>query len=495
VSQSQTSGVERLWRIPLFALGAILVTLSVLMALTGLVSVLAGESPRGGVAGSLLSIFVGAALMITFRRGQDQPRPRISLRSAFLFTALGWLIMPLFAAVPFMLAPEPMSFTDAAFESVSGITTTGSTVIATLETTSKGILVWRSLLHFIGGVGIILVAVLLLPSLRIGGMQLFQLESSDRSSDRLVPQAGTLVLWIAGLYGALNVLCAMAYAAAGMDTFDAINHAMSTVATGGFSTHDLSIGHYDIAAVRWTAILFMIAGALPFMAYIKSIRGRVDSVLNDLQVRYFLGGLLMIIAAAHVARWAQLGDDAAGTLSHTALNIISIVTTTGFASQDYQLWGPGFVGLFFALTFVGGCAGSTTGAIKVYRFQILFLIARDYMRGLYEPNVVQPRRYAGKIIDEELTHAVLAFVAIYVASVSIGGLALSLTGIDFITALTGAAQAISNVGPGLGDVIGPRGSYAPLPDPAKWVLIALMLLGRLELFAILVLFDPRFWRA
>jgi trk system potassium uptake protein TrkH len=495
VKTVRTTGVERLWRIPLFSLGTILVSLSVLMALTGLVSALSGESPRGGVAGSLLALFVGSALLITFRRGQGEPRARISLRSAFLFTALGWLVMPLFAAVPFMLAPEPLSFTDAVFEAVSGVTTTGSTVIASLEAYPRGLLVWRSLLQLIGGVGIILVAVLLLPSLRVGGMQLFQLESSDRSSDRLVPQAGTLVLWIAALYGALNVVCAFAYAAAGMTAFDSINHAMTTVATGGYSTHDASIGYYDSAAVRWTATVFMLAGALPFMAYIKSIRGRLGSVLGDVQVRFFLLVVLGLILVSHLARWAELGDDVAGTLSHTAVNVVSIVTTTGFASEDYQLWGSGFVGLFFAITFLGGCAGSTTGGIKAYRYQILFLIARDYMRGLYEPNVVQPRRYAGKLIDEELTYAVLAFTATYVASVSLGALALSWTGLDFITSLSSAAQAIGNVGPGLGPIVGPVGNFATLPDAAKWVLSALMLLGRLELFALLVLLDPRFWRA
>jgi trk system potassium uptake protein TrkH len=495
VSQPQTRGVERLWRAPLFSLGAILVSLSVLMALTGLIGALVGESARGGMAGSLLALFVGAGLLITFRRGRDAERARISLRSAFLFTALGWLVMPLFAAVPFMLAPEAMSFTDAVFETVSGVTTTGSTVIDELDDYPRSLLVWRSLLQLIGGLGIILVAVLLLPSLRVGGMQLFQLESSDRSSDRLVSHSSTLVLWIALVYGGLTAVCAIAYAIAGMNAFDAINHAMTTVATAGYSTHNESLGYYDSAAIRWIAIVFMLAGALPFLAYIKSIRGRFGSIVGDVQIRVFLGGLIFIVAAAHLARWVELGDDVAGTLSHTAFNIVSIVTTTGYVSQDYQLWGPGFVGLFFAVGFLGGCAGSATGGIKVYRYQILFLIARDYMRGLYEPNVVQPRRYAGKMIDEELTHAVLAFVAIYVASMSLGALALAWTGLDFITALSGAAQAICNVGPGLGAVIGPVGNYASLPDAAKWVLIALMLLGRLELFAILVLFDPRFWRS
>jgi trk system potassium uptake protein TrkH len=495
VSQSTTrGGAERLWSAPLFSLGALLAAISVLMALTALVAVSAGESPRGSVAGALLSTFVGAALLITFRRGKDQPRVRISLRSAFLFTALGWIVTPLFAAVPFMIGEGRLSFTDAIFETVSGVTTTGSTVIVGLDGYPKALLLWRSLLHLIGGLGIVLVAVLLLPSLRIGGAQLFQLESSEKSTDRLVPQSGTLILWIVAIYGTLNVTCAIAYAAAGMSAFDAINHAMATLATGGFSTHDSSLGYFDSAAIRWIGVIFMMAGALPFMAYIRAIRGRVGSVLGDIQVQAFVLGVVAVILFAHIARWIALGDDVAGTLSHTAVNLVSIITTTGFTTQEYQAWGAGFVGLFFVLTFFGGCAGSTTGGIKVYRFQILFLMARDYMRGLYEPNVVQPRRYGGRVIDEELTNAVLAFVAVYVGAVSVGGLALTWTGLDFTTAFSSAAQAIGNVGPGLGSIVGPVGNFSTLNDPAKWVNIALMLLGRLELFAVLVLFDPRFWR-
>jgi len=495
VTPYRTTSLERLWRMPLFSLGAILVVFAVLMALTGLFNFVAGESPRENIAGSLLTLFVGAALLITFRRGHDEPPARVSLRSAFLFTALGWLVMPLFAAVPFMLAPEPLSFTDAVFESVSGVTTTGATVITGLDQYPEGLLLWRSILQWIGGVGIVVTAIVLLPFLRVGGMQLFQLESSERSTDRVIPQSGTLILWIGAIYVVISVACALAYAFAGMTPFDAINYAMTTVSTGGYATHDASIGAYDSALIRWLAVVFMLAGSLPFMAYLKALRGRIWNMLGDVQIRFLLAGLFAVIVVTELVRWAQLGDDAAGTLSHTAMNVVSIVTTTGYASEDYQTWGPGYVGLFFALTFLGGCAGSTAGGIKAYRFQLLFLIARDYMRGLYDPNVVQPRRYAGKVIDEELTHAVLAFVAMYVAAVSLGGLALTWTGLDLVTAVSGAAQAIGNVGPGVGDLIGPAGNFATLPDIAKWILAGLMILGRLELFAILVLFDPRFWRS
>jgi trk system potassium uptake protein TrkH len=296
------------------------------------------------------------------------------------------------------------------------------------------------------------------------------------------------------VYGALNVASAIAFAAAGMPAFDAICHAMAAIATGGLGTRDANLGAFDSAAVRWVATLSMAAGALPFMAYIKAVRGRIGSVAGDIQVQAFVGFCVVVILAAHIARWIELGDDVAGTLSHTAMNIVSIITTTGFTTEEYQAWGPGFVGLFFVLTFIGGCAGSTSGGIKIYRFQILFLMARDYMRSLYEPNVIQPRRYGGRLIDEELTQAVLAFIAVYVGATSLGALALTWCGLDLTTALSGAAAAIGNVGPGLGPLIGPVGSFSTLNDPAKWVNIALMLLGRLELFAILVLFDPRFWR-
>jgi trk system potassium uptake protein TrkH len=493
VPKSTSSAVERLWRVPLFGLGAVLVTIAMLMALTCLVAVGAGESVRGALAGALLSLFVGTALLVTMRRGRDQPSPPLSLRGAFLFTVLSWIIIPVFATVPFMVAPEPLSFTDAFFEVVSGVTTTGATVIVGLDDYPKALLLWRALLQGIGGMGIILMAILILPSLRVGGMQLFALESSDRTPDRVVPQMGSMILWIFGIYVGLNVACTAAYAAAGMSAFDAVSHAMATVATAGFATRDASFGEYG-PAILWIGTLFMMAGALPFVAYLKATRGRIVDVLGDSQIRLFVGGVVAVILAAHIARWWQLGDDVAGTLPHTAFNIVSIITTTGFATEDYQLWGAGFVGLFFVLTFFGGCAGSTTGGIKIYRFQLLFIIARDYMRGLYEPNVVQPRHYQGRLITAEVTHSVLAFVAIYVGAVSVGALALSMTGLDLITALSGAAASLGNVGPGLGDIIGPVGNFSSLPDAAKWIMSGLMLLGRLELFALLVLFDPRFWR-
>jgi trk system potassium uptake protein TrkH len=483
----------RLWRAPLLTLGVTLVALAVLMALAGLFDWSDAENPDGHLEAAFITVFVGAGLLIAFRSTR-RSLGRVSLKSAFLVTAVTWLVIPLFAAMPFMMTAEPLSFTDAVFEATSGLTTTGSTVIAGLDDVPRGILLWRSMLQWLGGVGIILVAVVLLPFLRVGGMQLFQLESSDRSGERIIPQAGALILWLLVVNLALNAACAVAYGLAGMSAFDAFNHALTTVATGGYSTHDASLGFYDSPAMRWTATAFMLAGALPFVAYIKAVRGRIADVLADRQIRFFLGGVAVVIAVAQIGRWAALGDASSGTLSHTAFNIVSIVTTTGFATQDYQLWGPGYVALFFALTFLGGCAGSTTGGIKTYRFQILYLVVRDYMRGLVEPNVVRPHRFAGRRLDDEVIHAVLAFIATYVGAVSLGALALGLTGLDLVTALSGAAQAIANVGPGLGPTIGPAGDFAGLPDAAKWVLCALMLLGRLELFALLVLADPRFWR-
>jgi trk system potassium uptake protein TrkH len=495
VKPAPTTGVERLWRAPLFSLGAVLLTIAAFMGVTGLFAAAEKENPEGCLVGAVFSLFIGGALVVTMRRGRDQPPARLSLRSAFLFTVLGWLVMPVFATVPLMMGPKPLSFTDAYFEVVSGLTTTGATVIVGLDSYPRSLLLWRSLLTGVGGIGIILMAVLLLPSLRVGGMQVFMLESSERSVDRLVPQTRSLVLWITGVYVGLIAACAVCYAAAGMSAFDAVNQAMPTIATGGLATHDASFGVYvSHPAILWVGAVFMMAGALPFMAYIKMMRGRISDVLGDSQIKLFVGGVAALIFVAHLVRWRQLGDDVDGTLSHTAFNIVSIVTTTGFTTEDYQLWGPGFVGLFFVLTFFGGCAGSTTGGIKIYRFQLLFLIARDYLRRLYDPNVVQPRRYNGRLIDEDLTHAVLAFIAFYIGAVSVGALLLTMTGLDLVTALSGAAAAIGNVGPGLGDVVGPGGTYASLSDLAKWILSGLMLLGRLELFALLVLFDPRFWR-
>ena len=476
---------------PFLALGLLLCGLSgVEFIFAALDATVSDENWQGFLISAIMSGLIGVGLVSAFWSAAHDKH--FDLRSGFILTALSWTVFPLMASFPFFFSDLDISLTDAVFETISGVTTTGSTVLTDLDHLDPMLLLWRSVLQWIGGVGIILMAVLMMPFLRIGGMQLFQLESSARSETGLHTRPGALIRDIAALYVALTLLCAACFSIAGMSAFDALNHAMSTLATGGYSTHDASLGYFNNAAIYWVAIIFMTAAALPFMMYLRAIKDGPRIILRDPQAPVFLlmlAGMWLIGAA-----FLNEGGDYFTTLTRVAVNVTSVITTTGFASEDYQLWGAGFIGFFFALTFFGGCAGSTSGAIKIYRLQLLGLYAAAHLRRLHSPSIVQATTYGGVKLDRETGLSVLAFLALFIGAFSVGAFALALTGLDFPTALSASATALCNVGPGLGAVIGPAGNFSTLPDLAKWILLGLMLLGRLELFALLVLFDPYFWR-
>ncbi|WP_428407284.1 TrkH family potassium uptake protein [Hyphococcus sp.] len=476
---------------PFLALGLLLCGLSAVeFIFAGLDATVADENWQGFLIGAVMSGLIGIGLVSAFWTAAHDRR--FDVRSGFILTAVSWTVFPLMASLPFYFSDLGISFTDAVFETISGVTTTGSTVLVGLDTLDPMLLLWRSVLQWIGGVGIILMAILMMPFLRIGGMQLFQLESSAKQDGGIIARPMALIRSIAAVYTLLTVLCAIAYAAAGMSGFDAVNHAMTTLATGGYSTHDASLGFFSSTGVYWAATAFMIAGALPFMMYLRAAREGPGAVARDPQAPVFLlflGGLWLVAAI-----FLNDGVGYFATLTRVAVNTTSVITTTGFATEDYQLWGAGFTGLFFALTFFGGCAGSTSGAIKIYRFQLLGLYAAAHLRRLHSPSIVQATTYGGVKLDRETGLSVLAFLALFIGAFSVGAFALALTGLDFPTALSASATALCNVGPGLGEIVGPAGNFAALPDLAKWILAGLMLLGRLELFALLVLFDPYFWR-
>lgn len=415
----------------------------------------------------------------------------LSLRQAFIFTCAAWLVVSGFSALPFWAFG--LSWTDAVFESISGITTTGSTVLTGIDHLPPGILLWRSVLQWIGGVGIIVMAIVMLPFLRVGGMQLFRLESSDRS-DNVVTGSGNLVRWIAGIYVGFTALCFATYAALGMTGFDALNHAMTTLSTGGFSTHDASFAHFGSPALEWTAVFFMAAGALPFVAYIQLLRGGQQRLWHDPQVRGFFKFITLVVLALAGWRVVTQGVPAGEALTEAAFNVVSVVTTTGFASTDYTLWGAFVVAVFLLLTVVGGCAGSTSGAIKIYRFQIAWMTVRRQLVRLSSPLEVTPMRYGGRRVGEDVAAAAFAFIAVFAVVIAIGTVGLAFLGLDLVTALSASATAVTNVGPGLGPIVGPAGNFQPLPDAAKWLLSFAMIFGRLEIFPFLVLLDPHFWR-
>ncbi len=442
------------------------------------------------VTASALTLFVGAGLYLSNRGAGGE----LSIKQAFVLTVLVWVVLPGFASLPFIFTQLDLSFTDAYFEAMSGLTTTGSTVISGLDTAPPGILIWRAILQWLGGIGIIVMAIAVLPMLKIGGMQLFRMESSD-ASEKILPRATQISGAIAVLYLTLSIICFLALVFAGMTTFEATAHAMTTIATGGFSTSDQSIGHFDSALIDGIGVLFMIIGSLPFVLYLQVVRGRPMKLWQDDQVRFFLA--LVFLLVMFLALWLVFEKDYSlgQALRYSSFNTVSILTGTGFSTIAFDAWGSLALVFFFVIMFIGGCAGSTTCGIKVFRFQVLFAGVATQMKKLSQPHAVFKPQFNRRPIPETVTDSVMGFLFLFAVSFVVLAAALALTGLDFLTALSGAATSIANVGPGLGDVIGPSGTFGPLPDTAKWILAFGMLLGRLELLTVLVLFTPSFWRA
>jgi len=439
-----------------------------------------------GIAAAI-AVFTGVSIILA--TGSTGTKG-FTFRQAFLLIILGWLFVMLFGAIPFL--GYGIGLTNSVFETMSGITTTGSTILTDLDSLPPGLLLWRAILQWIGGIGIIAIAVLILPFLRIGGMQFFKIESSGTADEKAGFTLKTLSM-LSGVYCGLTALCATTYYLLGMSAFDAITHAMATVSTGGYSTHDASFGFFTDFRLQWAATVFMASGAIPFLLYLKASQGNIRALITDQQVRGFLGFLIIssVLMAAWLMDHQNIGAFEAITL--TSFNITSVVTTTGFATSDYTAWGHGAVGVFLVLMFVGGCSGSTAGAIKIYRYQVLWIFVRSHIRKLFSPNRIAVLKYNGRTLQNDVPLGVLAFLAVYIATIAVFTVTLSLLNLDIITAYSASVTAISNVGPGLGDIIGPSGTFQSLPDAAKWVLTCAMLAGRLEVLALLVLFEREFW--
>ena len=471
-----------------FILGFLYFGLATAMLIPAIVDLAASNSDWMSFVASAL--FTGTIGLLLALSSHHELKDGLSIRQAFLLTTLAWMTLPAFGALPFLHLG--VSYADAIFEAVSGVTTTGSTVLSNLDTQPPGLLLWRSILQWLGGVGIIVMAIVLLPYLQVGGMQLFKTESSDRS-EKIVPRATDFVRLLASTYLFLTVLCALGYYLSEMSWFDAVNHAMTTLSTGGFSTHDASFGYFTQPATVWIGTIFMFAGGLPFTLIIQALRGRPLALWRDPQVATLFRFLAVVSIVASVFLVVTGQFSLPTALLLTAFNFTSIVTTTGFAYHDYTLWGAPTVGMAFLLTFVGGCTGSTAGGIKIFRFIIFVGVLRNYLRMMVRPHRVLSTNYNNVPLSPDIAVSVLAFLVGYLGLVGIFTVILTFLHLDLVTALTGAAQAIGNVGPGLGDVIGPSGNFASLSDSAKWVLAAAMLMGRLELFTVLVVLDPEFW--
>ncbi|CCG07971.1 TrkH family potassium uptake protein [Pararhodospirillum photometricum] len=471
-----------------FVLGLFTTGLGLAMLAPALLDALVRDQDwLGFLWASGITVFVGLGLAFANAR----PHLHLSMRQGFILTASAWFTLGVFGSLPFMFSSEHLSFSDAYFETISGLTTTGSTVISGLDTQPPGILFWRALLQWIGGIGIIGMAIALLPALRVGGMQLFRMESSD-TTERGLTRIGALGVSISAVYLALTALIMVAYLAVGQSPFDAVCLAFATVSTGGFANSDASLAALPPLGL-WLSTMGMMLGSLPFPLYVRAARGDFGLLWRDAQVRGFV--VFLATCWLGVALWRVMQGEVGffHALTTSAFNLTSVVTTTGFASEDYTLWGPFPVLMFFMLTFVGGCTGSTAGGIKTFRLQVSLKILRAHIRRRYLPHAVILPTYAGRPIDDDIAISVLLFFFAMGSTTSLIAVILTALGLDWVTALSGAATAVCNVGPGLGPIIGPVGNFAPLPDSAKWVLSVAMVLGRLEFFTVYVLLSRRFW--
>ncbi len=438
---------------------------------------------------AVITVVVGASMAIASATGVSQG---LSLQQTFLLTTTVWAVLPVFAALPFILSVVDARVVDAVFEAMSGLTTTGSTVFSGLDDMPAGILLWRAMLQWFGGVGIIIVAMVFLPELRVGGMQIFRSEAFD-TMGKVLPRAAEIARQISWIYVGLTAACAVAYLLFGFGTFDAVTHALTTMSTGGFSTHDASFGGFQ-GAPEYVASFFMILASLPFVRYIQLVAGTAQPLYRDSQVRTYLAVILATTITMTLYRLIADGDHLEHGFREGIFNVTSIISGTGYASVDYQLWGAFPVVAFFFLGLIGGCAGSTACSIKIFRYQLLFSSIKAQISAIHSPHGIFKPRYDGRPVGEDVLSSVMGFFVMFVVSMGVFAVALGMTGLDFITSVSGAATGLANIGPGLGDIIGPSGNFATLNDTAKWLLIGAMLTGRLELLVVYVLFTLKFWR-
>ncbi|KIN76511.1 Trk system potassium uptake protein [Sulfitobacter mediterraneus KCTC 32188] len=444
-------------------------------------------------------VFVETFLITTLGGGMialacsNGVREGLTIQQTFLLTTGVWLMLPLFGALPFILGETNSSVTDAVFEAMSGLTTTGSTVLSGLDTLPKGLLLWRGILQWLGGIGIIVVAMVFLPELKVGGMQIFRSEGFD-TFGKILPRAGEIATQIAVIYLWLTMGCILSYLALGMNAFDATVHALTTISTGGFSNYDASFGAFS-GPMEYVATVFMILAALPFVRYVQLINGNPLALHRDPQVRGFLVTILILVAVIVISLQQTFSFGWERSFREALFNITSIISGTGYASVDYMQWGPFAVALFFFIGLIGGCAGSTACSIKIFRYQLLFASIRAQLRRIRSPHGIFTPRYDGRPVGQDVLSSVMSFFMFFVVTMGLVAVALSMTGLDFVTSVSGAAAALANIGPGLGDIIGPSGNFGSLNDTAKWILTAAMLIGRLELMAVYVILTVKFWRA
>ena len=472
-----------------FVLGILLIILGFFMMVPVIVQLIFDQFDGTFIYSSAITIFMGILFLLS---NLDQDK-KLNVQQAFLLTSLSWTSIAIFGSLPFILSNLELTFSDAFFESMSGITTTGSTIMQDLNSAPKAILIWRSLLQWLGGIGIVVMAITVMPLLNIGGMQLFKLDSGD-TTEKILPKTREIAFNIFSIYCFLSIICAISYFFAGMNFFDSIAHAMTTIATGGFSTYNESIGYFQNPKIEITSIIFIILGSIPFLAYLKYLEGNKKIFFQDIQIRGLIYICIISIIIMTLYLFINDQENFLSNLRISAFNVVSILSGTGYVTADFDIWGKFSLVFFLILMFIGGCAGSTACGIKIFRIQILWLFIVNQIKKSIYPRGVFPLSYNKGKIGKRFISSIISFIFLYFLIFFLAAMLLSLTGLDFVTSFSGAATAISNVGPGLGEIIGPSGNFNELSNIAKWILSFSMLLGRLEIFALLILFFPGFWK-
>ena len=472
-----------------FTLGLLQIILGLSMIIPILTQIFYDETDAGFIGSGIISIIFG---MLFFLSNLDHGK-KINLQQAFLLTSLSWFSIAIFGSLPFIFSDLNLSITDAFFESMSGITTTGSTIITNLNETPKGILLWRAMLQWLGGIGIIVMAITLMPIMNVGGMQLFKITSND-TTEKILPQTKQISFRLITIYSLLTIICSIIYKICGMNIFDSLTHSMTTIATGGFSNYNESIGYFNNSYIEITSIIFILSGSIPFIAYLKFLNGERRIFISDVQIKTFFKIIIYSILILFLYLVIKNKNFTDVSLLSISFNVISILTGTGYVTENFSNWGNFPLIFFLILMFVGGCAGSTSCGVKIFRVQILYEFFSNQIKKIIYPHGIFKIKYGKQNIDNKFMSSVITFIYLYLVIFFIVTALLSISGLDFVTSISAAATSISNVGPGLGDLIGPNGNFSELQNNSKWILSLAMILGRLELFAVLVLFIPSFWR-
>jgi trk system potassium uptake protein TrkH len=469
--------------------GALLIFLALTMIIPILISFLYSEDDwRAFIISAGITGIAGVLLFYVFRKQHD-----LRLREGFALVTTVWLAFAFFGALPFYLSGYFPSFTDAFFETMSGFTTTGASILTDIEKLPHALLFWRSFTHWIGGMGIILLSLAILPLLGVGGMQLYRAEVPGPEHDKLRPRLKDTAKILWEVYMLITVVEIILLWLAGMNVFDSVCHTFGTMATGGFSTKNASVGYYQSALIDYIIILFMLIAGINFSIHYRALRGQLGSYWQDAETRFFLfiigSGALIIIVDLYLSYNYTLGQSIQNGLFQT----VSIITTTGYGTDDYEKWGSSAQMILFLFMFLGGCAGSTGGAIKIMRSLVMLKFATNEVKKLIHPNAVLPIRIGKRTIPQEVVGNIGGFFMIYIGIFVIGVVCMTMLGLDFVSALGSVAATIGNIGPGLGSV-GPTDNYAHIPVLGKWLLSFMMLVGRLEIFPVIIFLTPAFWK-